>query len=172
VTREGWVGGTDEKTPETVLATIDFGGRMGVYDFTTNQWHNPLRARRLLIRGSRGEISDNRVLRLIDASTVLESSLEGRQTGWDLNLEGFDLDHISFDGRVHYRNPYQGARFADEEIAIATLLERMGEWCRGTGDEPAPLADACQDQLISLAVKEAVDTGADVSTSIEDWMTG
>ena len=46
-----WGGFTHELVPQervTTIATIDFGsGRSGLYDFTANQWFNPLRQRRL-----------------------------------------------------------------------------------------------------------------------------
>ena len=79
-----------------------------------------------------------------------------RQTGIDLNLEGFDLDHISFDGRVVYRNPFAGARLSEDDLGVAMLLERTGAWARGEGPEPYPLAEGLQDHLISLAI-ERVD---------------
>jgi predicted dehydrogenase len=170
LSREGWVGGTDPRPALTTLALLDFGeGRSGVYDFTDNQWFNPLRGNRIVIRGSHGEIVDDRVTRLVDPVTVIESALVRRQTGIDLNLEGFDLDHISHDGAVAYRNPYQGARLAEDDISVATLLDRMGEWCRGDGPEPYPLADACQDHLVALAVEESALTGATVRTTSEPW---
>ena len=89
------------------------------YDFTDNQWHNQLRFRRIVIRGSRGEIADDDVVRLTGPRTILRSSLVRSQLGYDLNLDGFDTEHISFDGRVVYRNPFLGLRLMDEEIAIA-----------------------------------------------------
>ena len=44
-----------------------------------------------------GEIVDDRVVRLLDPRTPVVSTLRRRETGRDLNLEGRDLDHISFD---------------------------------------------------------------------------
>src|SRR5207248_2833973 len=82
----------------TTIATLDFGDRSGLYDFTTNQWHNPLRTSRIVVRGSRGELVDDRVVRLVDPVTPVTSVLLRRQTGRELNLEGFDLHHISFGG--------------------------------------------------------------------------
>ena len=82
----------------TTLATLDFGdGRMGLYDFTDNQWWNPLRARRIVVRGTRGEIVDERVTRLVDPWTPVESSLVRRQAGLDLNLEGVDITREDLD---------------------------------------------------------------------------
>ncbi|WP_127125635.1 Gfo/Idh/MocA family protein [Georgenia sp. SYP-B2076] len=169
VSRQGWSGDATARPAETTLALIDFGGPMGLYDFTDNQWHNPLRTGRLLARGSRGELADDRVVRLVDARTVVESRLERRQTGLDLNLEGFDLDHISFEGRPVYRNAFPGARLSDEEIAIATMLARTAAWCQGEDPGPYPLAEACQDHLIGLGIEEAVTTRSDVSVGTERW---
>jgi len=165
LTRDGW---RDDLTPRpavTTVATVDFGGRMGLYDFTDGQWWNPLRSRRIVVRGSHGELVDDAVIHMADARTPVTSVLRRRQTGRDLNLEGFDLDHISFDGQVVYRNPYAGARLSDEEIAIATILERTGRWCRDEDEAPYPLADACHDHLLSLAIDESARTGATVSVT-------
>jgi predicted dehydrogenase len=170
LSREGWTGGTDAKPASTTFATIDFGkGRTGLYDFTDNQWFNPLRSNRIVVRGSHGELVDDRVVRLADATTAVESHLIRRQTGIDLNLEGFDLDHISFNGQVVYRNPYQGARLAEDDISVATMLEQMAAWSRGDAEQPYPLAQGCQDHLISLAIEESARTGQTISTLREAW---
>jgi predicted dehydrogenase len=165
LTRDGWRDDLTARPTATTLATLDFGGRMGLYDFTDGQWWNPLRARRVVVRGSLGELVDDTMVRMADPRTPLSSSLRRRMTGRDLNLEGFDLDHISFDGQVVWRNPYAGSRLSDEEIAIATILERTGLWCRDEGPAPYPLADACHDHLLSLAINESAATGAPVSVT-------
>lgn len=165
----GWSGDDTPQQLTTTLATIDFGGRMGLYDFTDNQWWNPLRTRRLVVRGSRGELVDDRVIRLVDPTTPVESSLVRRQTGLDLNLEGLDLKHISFDGDVVYRNPFVGSGMSDDDIAVADIVARAGAWAREEGPAPYPLAEACQDHLISLAIEESVRTGRPVVTATEAW---
>ncbi|MFK3979113.1 Gfo/Idh/MocA family protein [Micromonospora sp. NPDC050397] len=165
----GWSGDGTPQQLATTLATIDFGGRMGLYDFTDNQWWNPLRARRLTVRGSLGELVDDSVVRLVDPTTPVESSLVRRQTGIDLNLEGLDLKHISFDGRVVYRNPFAGTGLSDDDIAVADIVARTGAWARGEGPAPYPLAEACQDHLISVAIEESARTGQPVATTREPW---
>jgi hypothetical protein len=142
---------------------------MGLYDFTDNQWWNPLRARRIVIRGSNGEIVDDRLVRLLDPTTPVESHFVHRRTGIDLNLEGNDLDHISLDGRVVYRNPFFGSRLSEDDVAVADILERTGKWARGDAPEPYPLADGLQDHLISVAIEESAATGRDVTTSTAAW---
>lgn len=171
LSRAGWSGDDTPQQLTTTLATIDFGGRVGLYDFTENQWRNPLRTSRMLIRGTRGEIIDDHVVRLLDPITPVESDLVRRQTGIELNLEGFDLEHISFEGTVLYRNPFRGGRLADDDIAVAELLFRTGAWCHDEGPPPYPLAAACQDHLIALAMVESARTGRPVTTTTEAWAT-
>jgi hypothetical protein len=166
---DGWHGDAEPRDRSTTLATLDFGGRMGLYDFTDNQWWNPLRTRRIVVRGSTGELVDDRVVRLVDARTVVESHFVRRQTGLDLNLEGFDLDHISLDGRVLYRNPFLGARFSEDDLGVALLLLRTGAWARGEGPEPYPLAEGLQDHLLSLAIQESLESGGDAHVGVEPW---
>jgi predicted dehydrogenase len=169
LSRDGWTGDSSPKKMATTIATLEFPEGMGLYDFTDNQWWNPLRARRIVIRGSMGELVDDRVVRLVDPSSPVESHLIRRQTGIDLNLEGFELDHISFDGRVVYRNEYQGARFSEDDLAVVSLLCQMTSWVRGEAPEPYSLADGCQDHLISLAMEESLRTATSVTTSREPW---
>ena len=169
LTKDGWTGDLTPRQATTTLAMLGFGDRAGLYDFTDNQWWNPLRARRMVVRGSLGEITDDRVLRMLDPRTPEEARLMRRQTGVDLNLEGPELHHIAFDGRVVYRNAFTGARLSDDDLAVAALLERTGAWVRGTGPEPYPLAEGCQDHLIALAIEESARTGATVTTTREAW---
>jgi predicted dehydrogenase len=170
LSREGWAESSEPSPATTTLALLDFGsGRSGVYDFTDNQWFNPLRSNRIVVRGSHGELVDDRVTRILEPGTVVESALVRRQTGIDLNLEGFDLDHISHDGAVVYRNPYQGCRLAEDDISVAAIMDQMAAWRRGEADEPYSLADGCQDHLVALAIEEAVRTGATVTTPEAPW---
>lgn len=168
--RAGWSGAADPVPIETTLATLDFGsGRMGLYDFTDTQWFNPLRANRIVVRGSMGEIVDQTVTRMVDPVTPVESHLVRRQAGIDLNLEGVDLQHVSLDGRVLYRNAFAGARFSEDDLAVADLLAATAAWSRGEGPPPYPLADGCVDHQIALAIEESIRTGQPVTTTTEGW---
>ena len=60
----GWTGDAATKPATSILSTLDFGdGRSALYDFTDNQWHNPLRTNRITVRGSHGEIANDTVTR-------------------------------------------------------------------------------------------------------------
>lgn len=170
IARSGWTDDDTARAATTTLATLDFGdGRSGLYDFTDNQWHNQLRFRRILIRGSLGEISGDEVIRLAEPHAVVQSTIRRYQVGHDLNLDGHDTEHLSFDGRVVYRNPFLGQRLMDEEIAIGSMMMGTAAWLREEGPAPYPLAEGCQDQLISLAIDESAATGQPVTTSVEPW---
>jgi predicted dehydrogenase len=170
LTRDGWTGAREPSPATTTLAALDFGdGRSGLYDFTDNQWHNRLRARRIVVRGSLGEIVDDQVVRWGGPRTVLRGEIRRSQLGHDLNLDGFDTEHLSFDGEVLWRNPFLGLRLMDEEIAIARILLDCAAWSRGQGPAPYPLAEACQDHLVSLAIDEAAQSGQPAVTAEEAW---
>jgi predicted dehydrogenase len=166
---DGWDTAAVAEPRTTTLATLDFGGRSGLYDFTENQWWNPLRARRIVVRGSTGEIVDDTVTRMVDPVSPVSSELSYRRRGIDLDLEGVDLDFVSFDGRVVYRNGWADTRLSDDDIAVAELLARTGAWARGDGPAPYPLAQGCQDHAIGLAIGESARTGTEVRVARPVW---
>jgi predicted dehydrogenase len=170
LSRAGWADPVEVKQATTTIATIAFqDGGFGVYDFTDNQWHNQLLMRRLLVRGTTGELRDQEVVRLTADRTIVRSPIVRRQTGYDLDLDGFDTDHITLGSEVLYRNPYQGRRWNDEEIAIASLMEDTATWVSDNGPEPYPLADGIQDHRIALAIEEAADHGGIARVDHEPW---
>ena len=168
--RRGWTGDLAPRPATTTIATIDFGGgRSGVYDFTTNQTRNQLRFRRILVRGTHGELRDDDIVHLAGERAIARTPLIRRQTGHDLDLEGFDTQTITLGGEILYRNPFPGRRWNDDEIATATLLTAMADFVRGEGPPPYPLAEAAQDHLIALAVEESADADRTVTTAAERW---
>jgi hypothetical protein len=91
------------------------------------------------------------------------------QLGHDLNLDGYDTEHLAFDGEVVYRNPFLGLRLMDEEIAIASIMTATAAWARDEGPAPYPLAEACQDHVIALAIDRSAATGTPVVTEPAPW---
>jgi predicted dehydrogenase len=169
LTFNGWVKDPTPGPKATTIATLDFGdGRMGLYDFVDNQWWNPLLARRIVLRGSLGEIVDDTVTRLTPEGPVT-SPIVYRRTGVDMNLEGNEVVHTSFDGRVVYRNPWVGTNLSEDDIAVASHVAAVGLWARDEGPEPYPLAQGCQDHAVGLAIEQSARTGADVTVEGEVW---
>ena len=166
--RSGWPADERLTTARQVIATMDFGDRLGLYDFTGGQWFHPLLRERLLVRGERGEIVDGRLTYLKDASTPVETVFHRQQTGLGGNLEGFFLRSIDAGDRRVYTNPFAPARLPDEEIAIATCLTAMQERVRG-GPGSYDLAQACQDHYLGLMIEQAVTEGQAVRTTRQPW---
>jgi predicted dehydrogenase len=170
LTPAGWTYDDSPKRAQNILAALDFGdGRLGRYDFTDNQWWNPLRPDHLLVRGSAGEIADTSVVHLADATTPVTSRLERVSTGTGMDYQGLDLTHLTFEGRVVWRNDFQGARLTDDDLGVAVLLDRVGAWVRDGGDGPYPLREACQDHAVGLAIEQAVATGEVVHVERQPW---
>ena len=170
LSRDGWTGDDQPRPATTTIATLDFGGgRSGLYDFTDNQWHNQLRFRRILVRGTHGELRDDEVVRLAGPRTIVRTPLVRRQTGYDLDLDGFETDTITLGTDVLFRNCLLGRRYNDEEIAISTQIAQMAAWVGGAGPPPYPLADGLHDHRIALAIEQAADTDTTVTTGVEEW---
>lgn len=168
--RNGWNNDMSPQSAKTTISLIDFGsGKSGIYNFVDNQWHNQLRHRRIVVRGSKGEIVDDAVVRLIEGPAITTSRIERYQTGYDLNLAGYDTEHLSFDGTVIFKNPFKGLRFMDEEIAIAQLMVQMADWITGSAEPPYPLSQGCQDQLVSLAMDESIASGKKIQVDKQKW---
>lgn len=153
---------------EQVVAFIDAGDRLGVHDFTEDQYFSWIRATRVLLRGARGELDDRRVSWLVDHRTPVGGELTRHDAGLDGNLEGFHHKGITLGDEWLYRNPFAPARLSDDEIAVATCLARMGEWLAG-GPEVCSLADAAQDHYLGLCIDEAARTGQPITIAGHVW---
>jgi predicted dehydrogenase len=169
--RQGWPAAPQVRDTAHTLAMIEAAGRTGVYDFTDGQWFNPLRRRHVILRGSHGEVIGTSVTWSSGDGTPLSAPITRHQTGTDGNLEGAGLTALTWAGEVLYRNPYPGTRMSDEEIAIATCLEQTALWHRDGTGRPYSLAEACQDQILALAIHAAARNGAPVTTDVEPWAT-
>jgi predicted dehydrogenase len=153
---------------EQVVAFLDAGDRLGVFDFTEDQYFSWIRATRVLVRGDRGELDDRRARWLLDHRTPVVVDLMRHDAGHDGNLEGFHHVGYTLGDEWVYRNPVVPARLSDDEIAVATCLARMGAWLEG-GPDVCSLADAAQDHYLGLCIGEAVRTGQPVRTDGHVW---
>ena len=153
---------------ETEFATLDFGDRIGVYEFCLPQYRNWIRGQRVCIRGERGEIVDERVTYLKDESTPISARLIRHEAGRNGNLEGLHLKAIQFRDDWVYRNPVLPARLSDEEIAVAQCLLDMQRYVE-RGRSFYSLEEACQDQYLALACSRAIESGVPVTTGAQPW---
>jgi hypothetical protein len=167
-TREG--GPHEEKLIDSkqVIAFLDFGGKYGIYDFTGDQYFSWVRAKRLLVRGSKGEITDMSVRYLKDFQTPVEFELKRQNNGEYGNLDGFGLKGILAGEEWIYRNTFAPGRMTDDEIAVATCMERMHRYVK-EGVDFYSLAEASKDHYLSLMIDEVSRTGGKTRTETQPW---
>lgn len=113
---------------EEKITILNFGNKTAIYDFNFEQYFSDIRASRIVIRGTKGEIINNTCTYLKDG---IPHSFEIKRNcfGKEENLDGFSLLNITGNGEILYTNPFKNARLSDEEIAISTCLEKMKEYC-------------------------------------------
>ncbi|WP_250545645.1 Gfo/Idh/MocA family protein [Paenarthrobacter sp. DKR-5] len=150
------------------IAQLDFGGRLGVYDWTSEQYYSLVRSRSVLVRGSRGEIRDTEVRYLQDYRTQMRHSIRRLNAGENGNLQGYYLKGLVAGDEWLYHNSFVPARLNDDELAIADLLEKMSHYAAG-GPDVYSLAEASQDHYLQLMVRKAAGTGAAVRTEPQPW---
>jgi hypothetical protein len=163
-------GPVEEKVIESeqVIATFDFGGKYGIYDFTDDQYFSWIRSKRLLVRGSQGEINGMSVRYLKDFQTPIEYDLKRVNTGEYGNLEGLGLKGILAGEEWVYRNPFTLGKLSDDETGIAACLEKMYAYTK-TGEDFYSLAEGSQDHYLSLMMGEAVRSGETIKTERQPW---
>ena len=161
---------TDEKiiTVPRDLAWIDFGGKLGIYDFTQDQHRSWIRSNHLSVRGERGEIFDDRLNILADYKTPLHIDLKRINKGEKENQEGYFLSGILAGEKWVYENPFAPARLYDDELAIAECLKKMADYIHG-GPEFYGLPEASQDHYLGMLMEEAITTGNTVKAVKQPW---
>ena len=150
------------------LGWFDFGDRLGVFDFATDQHRSYVRSDRVLVRGERGEINQMRVRHVMDFRTPMEFDLQRLEAGQNGNMEGYYHKGIVGGGKWWYENPFAPVRMADDELAVATSMAKMAEYARG-GDNFYSLAEASHDQYLSLMMEQAVLRGQTVEAHAQAW---
>lgn len=154
-----------------VVANLRFGDKLAVYDFTDDQYFSWVRSPRMLVRGDKGEINNFEVRYLHDYLKPIEATIRRTYAGHDGNLEGFYLKDILLGDAYLYRNPFIPGRLTDDEIAIATCLEKMHQHGQG-GPSFYSVAEASQDHYLALMIHQAVASGQTVVTLRQPWARG
>jgi hypothetical protein len=153
------------------IASLEFEGKLAVFDFVEDQYFSWIRSHRVLVRGDRGEINNLDVRYLIDFATPMEMQLNRLDAGQTGNLEGYHHKGYVGGGAWWYRNSFAPARLSDDEIAIATCLESMARYLE-TGNSFYGLAEASQDHYLGILIDRAAETGNPVESSTQIWGTG
>lgn len=150
------------------LAWLDFGDRLGIYDFTRDQHRSWIRSNHLSVRGERGEIFDNRISVQQESTVPLHLELKRINKGEEENAEGYYLQGVICGEQWLYENPFIPARLYDDEIAIASCLCRMADYAAG-GPGFYGLEEASQDTYLGIMIGKAIQTGETVRAEQQCW---
>lgn len=153
---------------EQIIARFDFGDRLGIFDFTGDQYFANIRDPRILVRGERGELVNDSAVYLKDYLTPIRVSFIRHSAGQQGNLEGHYLKGIQAGEEWVYCNPVAPGALFDDEIAIADCLLRMARYVEG-GESFYSLAEACQDRYLDIALHQALDENRTVVTTTQSW---
>ena len=96
-----------------------------IYDYNIEQYFSPIRKDHLLIRGTRGEIENNKVRYFNKKDESVCSEIKFVTSGL---LDGFYNDKIMFEDENLFKFPFGRARLTEEEAAIAECLVKMSEY--------------------------------------------
>ena len=153
--------------PSRETATLEFSnGKVGFFDFDGEQYFSYIRHRSMCVQGMKGEIINNDVYYLNKDMIPVSTRLVRIDTGADSNLEGFSHRGIMLSENFVYRNPFEGARLNDDEIAVASCMRLMKKYV-DTGIEFYPLKDALQDAYLALVMQKADE--APITTVSQSW---
>jgi predicted dehydrogenase len=147
---------------------FDFDKKWGLLDFTNEQYFSPIRSSRILLRGEQGEIANSDVRYFIDHKTPMEYSLRRIASGIEGGLNAPHVIGYSGGGQWYYRNPYEGARLNDDELAVAGILEGMGAYVHG-GDPIYSLEEGLQDQYLQALAYQASDSEQPLESATQIW---
>jgi hypothetical protein len=155
-------------TATQTSARFDFGDRLGVYDFAPEQYFSWIRGNRMLVRGDRGELENLEVRYVRGHDEPVFGQLRRVMTGEGGNLEGLFLRGLLLGEEWMFTNPFMPGRLADDEIAIARMLEGMRTRIAG-GPDVYSLAEASQDHYLALLLQQAATTGDPVRSTPQPW---
>lgn len=152
------------------IAQFDFGDKLGIFDFAGEQYRSYIRKQRMMVRGDRGELIDERVIYLQDYRTPIQLDFERRNAGERGNLEGYYFKGIQLGAEWVYHNPFAPAALDDEDTAIGQCMLKMADYVGGA-DPFYSLAEACQDNYLDLMMAQSLKQGIPISTSRQMWAT-
>ena len=141
--------------------------KVALFDFSGEQYFSTIRRRRWNIQGSRGEIDDDTVDYLTCENQTARQEIRRQDIGLNNNSQ-WAHKGILFGEKLVYENPFYPARMNDDEIAVASCLERMKKYVE-TGEAFYPLEEALQDTYLSFLLEEAVQSGKTVVSETKAW---
>lgn len=101
----------------------------------------------------------------------LQMELKRINRGEQENAEGYYLQGIICGEQWLYNNPFTPARLYDDELAIASCLDKMALYAAG-GPAFYGLEEASQDVYLGRMIEKAIESGEAVRTERMCWAEG
>lgn len=156
------------KDSQQVMCWMEWENKLGLLDFTGDQYFGWIRNERVLIRGERGEIVNETIYTLKDVKTPLTLKCIRHVGGVDGNLESNCLKGIQAGEEWLFRNELAPAALSDDEIAIGRCFLKMADYAAG-GNDFYPLAEGCQDHYLNLICQESIKRSEAVKADPQPW---
>ncbi len=159
-----------------VIATFEFSnGKVCLYNFDSEQYRSPIRKNTHRLIGRYGEIIDGTV-RYLDAEGVahvspIETTSRKVRTCYDNpNLKKVEeITSIRFEDEILYTPRFGLCGLAQDETAVATMMEATYMYAKGLADSPYPLEEALQDAYTMILLLKAEETGRKVESVPQAW---
>jgi len=158
------------------VATFRFAdGKVAFYDFDNEQYRSPIRKNTLRLQGPRGEIIDDKVYWLDGSnsgrSAMVDVAVRNVRTPYDNpNLREIEeVTSVEFNGERFYEPPFGLCGLAQDETAMAVMMEGAALYGKGAAPSPYPLEDALQDAYAMILLQKACATGEEVFTEPQVW---
>ncbi|MCL1801841.1 MAG: hypothetical protein FWG25_10865, partial [Promicromonosporaceae bacterium] len=102
-------------------------------------------------------------------ATPVTAHIERVAAGGAGSHEGMFLRGYQVFGESAYVNPFLPARLADDELAIAEMLAKMGAHVLQGEPGPYSVAEAAQDKYLSLVMHKAARKGVPIRALKQPW---
>lgn len=168
--RGGWSEELEVGTSSRTVASLLWPDRglSAVYDFTGEQYFSPIRTRRMSVRGTHGELAEDRVVSIRVPGRPVVLPLVREATGIDGDLGGHHLRTVGLGDTVLWRSPFGAARLSDDELAVATVLRAMRAYVED-GTPFYGIADAAEDQYLDELMQRAALERRTITSTPQAW---
>ncbi len=150
--------------------TLEFeNGKIAFFDFSDPaQYHSLIRTRQFTVQGTRGEIDDMSARYLTAEGYAVCQTLQRVDFGV-YNNQDWSHYGLFLGERQLYTSPFFTARLNDDELAVASCMQEMGEYL-DTGSEFYPLREALQDSYLALVMEQALQNpNRELRSETQSW---
>lgn len=151
-----------------ITAVFEFEDKWGIFDFTEEQYFSEIRGNRILVRGERGEVDDRYIRYLKDFRTPVIMPMIRIDSGLDGSMGVPGNEVVMFGEEWAYQSPFGVRRLSDDEIAIASILQKMHEYV-SCGKVFYSFNEGCQDQYLDILMKKSIESGETIETEVQAW---